>query len=155
MDIVGSNCVAIVRSPKEPSGAVLWSRDVGKTWQVVLQTSMDLHHVNLLQGMLVDGEGRFWRTRNYGQSWIRDDVWPSDERVPPSCLVFNTRGVGVAPLWRGKVLHTRDGRLWALLEIDKEGFGYSMPSAVVFEDGEMAILSSTGQVAISSGAGGP
>jgi photosystem II stability/assembly factor-like uncharacterized protein len=132
-------------------GVLLATDSGGESWSEQLRTPDDLYRVRFADakhGWLAGNHGTFWHTADGGNTWAPARL-PDAGEVAASCLPLAPNGLfGVAPLWQGEVLVTTDGQSWREVALG-DGFGYSMPSAAVFDDGFAVILSADGRIAMS------
>ena len=133
---------------REPGGVLLRTEDAGETWSEVLKSPEDLYHVRVGadgHGWSVGSGGTLWRTADAGKSWTAT-AWPGGE-TSAGCLALGGAGrPALMPLMGGKVAFAADGRTWAVLDLGREDFGYSMPSAAVAGD-RVFVLSADGRIA--------
>ena len=127
-------------------GALLHTTDGGATWQKAFGTDTYLFHVHFADartGWLAGFRGRLWRTGDGGRTWTAQENPAGDATV--SRLAFAPgKSIGLAPLWKGRVLRTDDGRSW---RSDETGLGYATPAAAVVDSGRAFVLGSDGSVA--------
>jgi photosystem II stability/assembly factor-like uncharacterized protein len=138
--------LAVLSGGTEQGGVLLRSDDRGNTWSVVFGPDRDLFDVHFLdesRGWLTGGDGSLWKTADGGARWEREAL---PEPIAPTCLAFDPQGgpFGIAPLWKGRVLVTADGKTWEAQEVR---LGYSMPGAAVADAGRAYVLDSEGNVA--------
>jgi photosystem II stability/assembly factor-like uncharacterized protein len=123
----------------------------GESWSEQFGSPVDLYRVRFAdanRGWLVGTRGKFWHTVDSGNTWNSAKV-PDVDEVAASALALTPNGLlSVAPLWQGEVLVTSDGQTWHKINLG-DGFGYSMPSAAVFDDGFVIVLSADGRIAMS------
>jgi hypothetical protein len=113
--------------------------------QIMHSATVDLYRVQFA------GRERGWATAAGGVLLRMGDdptTWSpqsTPDAVTPSCLAFDPagKGVGLAPLWYGRVLQCSDGATWKETALD---LGYSMPDAVVVDAGTAYILATDGRV---------
>ena len=130
------------------SGKVLQPRgSVG----VVIHSPSDLDHpyrvrfADSKRGWLAGNQGVMAFTTDGGTTWTPMTL--STDEVAASALAFSPNGrFGIAPLWQGEALVMQDGSSWRRVTVAKD-FGYSMPSAQVFDDGTAIVLSADGRLA--------
>jgi serine/threonine protein kinase len=146
-----SAAVATLFRGSADEGVVLATVSGGESWSEQFGSPVDLYRVrfaNAKRGWLVGNCGKIWHTDDSGNTWNSAKVSDFDE-VAASALALTPNGLlAVAPLWQGEVLVTTDGQTWRKINLG-DGFGYSMPSVAVFDDGFVIVLSADGRIAMS------
>ena len=131
----------------EDEGAVLRSRDGGDHWQALGRAAGgDVYNVRRIDA------DRAWFAGSHGALGLIDASHEAYvERTNPagatiSRLAFDPHGsgFGLAPVWKGSVLLTKDGKDWSLVQVDLE---YATPDAVVVDPGWAFVLGSEGRIA--------
>jgi photosystem II stability/assembly factor-like uncharacterized protein len=129
-------------------GSVLvGTSDGGATWSKMFDAPEDdlyrVHFIRSQRGWLTGSRGALWLTEDGGITW-QPQTNPGSGSV--GCLAFDPAGsgFGIAPLWKGRVLLTRTGQAWQVVEV---GLGYSMPAAVVVDPGRAYVLGADGRIA--------
>jgi photosystem II stability/assembly factor-like uncharacterized protein len=132
-------------------GILLATMSGGESWSEQLRSQDDVYRARFADathGWLAGNHGTFWSTVDGGNQWTSANV-PEAGEVTASSLALAPDGrYAVAPLWQGELLIMSDGQNWRMISIG-EGFGYSMPSAAVFDDGFVIVLSADGRIAMS------
>jgi photosystem II stability/assembly factor-like uncharacterized protein len=126
---------------------LLHTADGGDSWREVFRAETYLRHVHFADtrlGWLTGFRGKLWRTEDGGRTWAEQENPAPDVSV--SGLAFARTGelVALAPLWKGLVLWTDDGRTW---RADNTGLEYATPAAAVVDAGRAYVLGSDGRVA--------
>jgi photosystem II stability/assembly factor-like uncharacterized protein len=135
--------VALFRGHETGGGALLRTSDGGESWDKVLTSDGDLYRVAFADAQ------RGWATGSGGALWTTDGgEWkpgPDLGSAAVGCLAFAPGGsrLGLAPLWQGKALQTKDGLKWDQVSLD---LGYSMPDAAVVDDGWAIVLGADGRL---------
>jgi photosystem II stability/assembly factor-like uncharacterized protein len=138
--------VLLLSQDSEEGSVLLESSDGGLTWRKMSTPPGDLYSVHFIsskQGWLTGSRGSLWLTEDGGSRWQSQ---PNPGNAPAGVLAFDPAGsgFGVAPLWHGRVLLTRTGQTWRVVDV---GLGYSMPGAVVVDRGRAYVLGAGGQIA--------
>ena len=94
-------------------------------------------------GWYAGSNGLLGSIEAYGQTGVDR---PNPAGAPVSCFAFDTHrsGFGLAPVWKGKVLMTRDGMKW---DLDQVPLDYATPAAAVVDPGWAFVLGSDGKIA--------
>jgi serine/threonine protein kinase len=146
-----SAAVATLFRGSADEGVLLSTVSGGESWSEQVRLQDDLYRARFADdkhGWLAANHGTFWNTVDGGNLWTSANV-PEAGEVTASSLALATNGrYAVAPLWQGEVLIMSDGQNWRKISVG-EGFGYSMPSAVAFDDGFVIVLSADGRIAMS------
>ena len=94
-------------------------------------------------GWYAGSRGLLGSIEAHGQSWANR---PNPAGASVSCFAFDPHrsGFGLAPVWKGKVLVTRDGMKWDVLQVPLD---YATPAAAVVDPGWAFVLGSDGKIA--------
>ena len=132
----------------DDNGALLRSTDGGDHWVALgigpgTTEFFDAHVGEPGGGWVAGAGGALWITQEGCTKW---EDRPNPAGAPISRLAFDRRhsGFGLAPVWKGRVLLTRDGKAWSLVETDLD---YATPDAAVVDPGWAFVLGSDGKVA--------
>jgi photosystem II stability/assembly factor-like uncharacterized protein len=130
---------------EQAGGAVLRSRDGGKSWTTTFRSDRDLtriHFRNDREGWLSAG-GDLWASRAGGDHW-EPQALPETGAVIG--LAFDPHGApfGLVTLAGGKLLLTADGQTWRRVGPD---LGPSLPGVAVVDPGCAFVLAADGRVA--------
>jgi serine/threonine protein kinase/photosystem II stability/assembly factor-like uncharacterized protein len=105
------------------AGVVLHTADGGDTWKPLWTAEADLFHVHFVdtnRGWLAGSGGRLWATADGGRNWTSQTNPAGAE--PVSALAFAPDGTfGIAPVSDGRILTTKDGQHWTLVNTQLRG----------------------------------
>ena len=141
-----STAIVVVFEGVDGGGAVLRTKDGGRSWSKVFALEDDLYdaHINPVgEGWLVGFRGALWQTIDGGATFSTVDT--KLDGLTPTCLAFDLSGkLGIAPLWNGKVLLRAAGNSWTISDVP---LGYAMTHAVVVDAECGFVLGADGKVA--------
>jgi serine/threonine protein kinase len=139
--------LVVLYSQEQSAGVVLKTKDGGRSWDKVFERPeylLHLHFASAQRGWLTGFNGKFWQTEDGGTTWLEQHN-PEMDRTA-GCLAFAPGGssFGIAPLFQGKLLLTRDGTKWEAHFVDLQGL---MPSAAVVDPEWIYVLAVDGRIA--------
>ena len=141
-----SGALAILVDPDSGGGAVFRKAAADKAWQKVFTAEDDLYRIHLSPG------GEAWLAGLGGTLWHSADGTrfeahpsPDTDRATAGCIKFDPTGrLGLAPLWKGKLLVKIDAAPWTAQEIP---LGYALADAAVVNAGCAFVLGADGRIA--------
>ena len=148
LNITGSGtAIAVVFEGVDGGGAVLRTNDGGRSSSKVFAVGDDLYsaHINPAgEGWLTGFRGALWQTVDGGATFLPVVIKLGGQT--PSCLAFDPSGkLGIAPLWKGKVLLRVGGNPWTVSDTP---LGYALPPPRgAVDDGCGFVLGADGKVA--------
>jgi photosystem II stability/assembly factor-like uncharacterized protein len=144
--------LAVLLDGAEGGGVVLLTADGSRSWQKSFPVAEDLYRLSVDRhgrGWLSGFRGFLWHTTERGDNWTRQEN-PDADQATPTTLAFDPDGkLGLAPLWKGKVLMKRGSEPWTVHAVP---LGYALPHAVVVDPGCAYVLGADGAVARLLGA---
>lgn len=139
--------LAVLFDPESGGGVVLRKLPGDAAWKQCLTSDDDLYRVHL------STRGAVWLTGLGGALWHSADgganfeahANPDADHATPACIAFDPTGrLGLAPLWKGKLLVKIDSEPWTVQETQ---LGYSLADAVVVNAGCAVVLGADGRMA--------
>jgi serine/threonine protein kinase len=147
LNITGpGTAIAVVFEGVDGGGAVLRTNDGGRSWSKVFAVGDDLYsaHINPAgEGWLTGFRGALWQTVDGGATFSPVVIKLGGQT--PSGLAFDPSGkLGIAPLWKGKVLLRVGGNPWTVSDTP---LGYALPHACAVDAECGFVLGADGKVA--------